>query len=96
MSEWQVGDLAVCVDAGPIRIGNRFNARPDLIEGHVYRVIALDCAHPEWQNEPCLELEGVFFLASVQRFRKIRPDEQEACEPEFVTLLRKSKQRVSA
>jgi hypothetical protein len=30
------------------------------------------------------------------RFRKIRPDEREACEPEFVTLLNRSKQRHDA
>jgi hypothetical protein len=31
-------------------------------------------------------------------FRKIRPDEHEACEPEFVTLIKKTRQpnRVSA
>jgi hypothetical protein len=27
------------------------------------------------------------------RFRKIRPDEREACEPEFVTLLQRIKRK---
>ena len=94
MSDWAVGDLAVCVDA---------KGTSTISEGRVYRVSAI--APPErWQSgytgiglflegigRPCLNQD---FRAT--RFRKIRPDEREACEPEFVQLLKRSKRKVAA
>jgi hypothetical protein len=90
-----VGDLAVCVDA----------RRSPLTDGAVYTVSAclyhpaLNCLgeFTEWtlllhEVEP---IHGLMGFCST-RFRKIRPDEQEACEPEFITLLKRSKRKVAA
>jgi hypothetical protein len=94
MSDWQV-DLALCVNAG--RIEPRCAAVCDkLSEGKVYRVAG--CWPDPLDFALVILLEGVrsidphsggAFLAD--RFRKIRPDEHEACEPEFVTLLKRTK-----
>lgn len=98
MSDWQVGDRAVCVDAS--------GSRCALTVGRVYSVSGLD-----W-TEGFAELDGSLIpcgllLAEIappfpydgfdpRRFRKILPDQHEACETEFVTLLKRSKRRVVA
>lgn len=96
MSDWQVGDLAVCVDASAWPASE--DAPSLLRAGAIYRVIAY-WPDAEWRHvppSPGLQLEGVkrpklhsFF--SCERFRKIRPDKHEECEPEFVQLLKRSK-----
>ena len=102
MSDWQVGDLAVCVDARP---NPRCGHRPSpLVEGKVYRVAGID-PYPErhalYGMDTGLFLRGMRSAANsggfaASRFRKIRPDEHEACEPEFVQLLKRSKRKVNA
>jgi hypothetical protein len=95
MSDWQVGDLAVCVEA----------RRSPLTEGSVYTVAAVffDPAY----NTLGEFTEHTLLLREITpwpgkngfcptRFRKIRPDERQACEPEFVTLLKRSKRKVAA
>jgi hypothetical protein len=97
VSDWQAGDLALCVDArrnpGVARVS-------PIQEGGVYRVAGvqrLGCAHALYGTSDCsLFLEGLLSEAltgafAAARFRKIRPDEHEACEAEFVTLLNRSK-----
>jgi hypothetical protein len=94
--DWKVGDLAVCVD-------DRVNPAAGIIcvqAGQIYRVEAVG---PLAANRLLgvglgLFMEGVDngpLGHSEHRFRKIRPDEHEDCEPEFVELLKLSKQRVS-
>lgn len=101
MSDWQVGDLAVCVDAGPSTFNGRLSnpARYGLLEGRRYRVTGMIIrADSPWQGVHCLLIDDPTFrlgLASI-RFRKILPDKHEACEEEFVTLLKRTRRRVSA
>jgi hypothetical protein len=92
--DWKVGDLAVCVSsvAGSV-----------LVEGRVYTVTGVDVAESWYADagEVGLHLRearannrcGGFYA---YRFRKIRPDEHEACEEEFRILLQLSKKRVQA
>jgi hypothetical protein len=102
MSDWQVGDLAVCVDASSRHPGNMSSSV--LREGAVYTVIGI--APPErWitgeygiglvfaEVRQPVNSDGSFIAT---RFRKIRPDKHESCEPEFVTLLKRSRQTVRA
>jgi hypothetical protein len=99
MTDWAVGDLAVCVDtlrpeeAKPGRSGG-----DTCRKGAVFTVIGI--ARDAWGNVGLI-LDDIRsdhptggYLASA--FRKIRPDKHEECEPEFVTLLKRSKRRVSA
>ena len=92
--DWQIGDLAVCIEGGDwfsFEKQDFDGIGPEL--GSVHKVtfvsiqhggVALDFA--EWPDE--------WFWADA--FRKIRPDEHEACEPEFVTLIKRAKRPVSA
>jgi hypothetical protein len=92
--DWKVGDLALCIEGG---IRTR--------EGSAYTVLSI---HPpgEWLHglfNPGDELIFDFVEfgilqegSSARRFRKIRPDEHEACEEEFRILLQLSKKRVQA
>jgi hypothetical protein len=95
MSDWQVGDLALCVDARP----NPFYGKSGLTEGVIYKVVGAvfnPAPHALYGEEA-----WGLFLAEISaeapegfaasRFRKIRPDEHEACEPEFITLLKRTK-----
>jgi len=100
-NDWQVGDLAVCVDDGPcapIVPGRRVLPPVLIAKGATYRVIGLRPSRIS--AGPALSLEGVdgsdtqSGAYGAWRFCKIRPDEREACEPEFVTLLKRN--RVSA
>jgi hypothetical protein len=95
VSDWQVGDLAVCVDDSPRYVGHRVIVE----KGHVYRVTGV-AEMPD--GEAALFLDGVIgwlpgekcpVAYRIHRFRKIRPDEREACEPEFVTLLQRIKRK---
>ena len=95
--DWQVGDLAVCVNRKRIHCGHTDIHNGDFLpEGNsALRVVAVGRARTYTGTAArcgCVELtleNGSAGVAS--RFRKIRPDEHEACEPEFVTLLKKSK-----
>jgi hypothetical protein len=92
MSDWAPGDLALCVDASGYAAGL-------LAEGHTYTVRRFLPAAPYSLEAPTdsVELLGVRRGRYVHsgfgcfRFRKIRPDKHEECEPEFVTLLKRSK-----
>jgi hypothetical protein len=97
VSDWQVGDLALCVNAAKDAIDTRLN--PALEERRTYRVERLG----EVSDYFCLGLEGLrdpddnkHFAYRADRFRKILPDEHEDCEPEFVTLLNRIKRKVEA
>ena len=96
MSDWQVGDLAVRVETSCS--GGHWGQNSEAPIGSVLRVVGLrrgpfcDCDAPlallfEGGSE-----RGGCCLA----YRKIRPDEREACEPEFVTLLQRIKRKVAA
>lgn len=90
MTDWAPGDLALCIEAeGP--------TPPGLYVGGVYTVQGVVRAAGQTgiviEGYPSWHPTGAW-LASC--FRKIHPDEQKACEPEFVTLLKRSKNRVSA
>lgn len=89
--DWQVGDLALCVDAGLL---------PWVEPGCIYTVADLNTDWLEIDGLG-LELAGVDagcgytgFVAT--SFRKILPDKHEDCEPEFVTLLNRIKRKVGA
>lgn len=94
--DWAVGDLAVCVDDN-YRSDTTGHARL-LRTGAVYTVEAVGVNRLGQQG---LVLQGIRsggylggYLA--ERFRKIRPDAHEACEAEFVTLLKRTKRKVGA
>jgi hypothetical protein len=86
--------LALCVDASPPRdlCGNggiETSYARNLVKGRIYRVtkvVVCQCGNHAGLGDQAERAGG-----SVDRFRKIRPDEHEACEPEFVTLLRRTK-----
>lgn len=104
MSDWQVGDLALCVDDGPCKC---CGTPVTIVSGRLYRVAQIFVTDKNRRRllSTYLRLEGN--CAATQehplaaghrdvRFRKIRPDEHTDCEPEFIELLKRSKQRVSA
>jgi hypothetical protein len=95
MSDWQVGDLAVRVDCECG--GGHSRSSTGLKLGAVYRVVGVRPGPFLRCRAPCALIlaedhtpTAYLGICSVT-FRKIRPDEHEACEPEFVTLLRRSK-----
>lgn len=96
MSDWQVGDLAVCVDA---------RRNPDVPNDIILDAGRVYCVEG-YRAEPLpnrlygkasgLFLKGIKSRSitgafAAQRFRKIRPDEHAPCEAEFVTLLKRTK-----
>lgn len=102
MSDWAIGDLAVCVDA----VG-RITGKSVLVEGRTYTVSGIylpscptssDYGSPSdiglWLEE--LRSPATSGAFDARRFRKVTPDKQESCEEEFVTLLRRSKPKVRA
>ena len=100
---WQVGDLAVCVDA---RANPEISRPGKLVEGRTYHVTAVmvyePLAHCLYGQETVgLRLGGMATSArdgafAASRFRKVTPDKREACEDEFVTLLKRCKRKVGA
>lgn len=95
MKGWQVGDLAVCVDADPHKDGNM---PTELEVGRIYRVngfartprgellLIIRPPHPSF----------TYRHPGARRFRKVDPPKHEACESEFVTLLTRIKRKQGA
>jgi hypothetical protein len=95
MSEWQVGDLALCIKSGTVTR-----------EGAIYTVTEIwpvgalrfgfvrnvaDVPLLIFAEVICEDGDG----SHPSRFRRIRRDRHESCEPEFVALLKSSKPKVS-
>jgi hypothetical protein len=88
--DWQVGDLAVCVEKGAWVCEDHSANTDGPDDGDVHEVtdVAGD-GYLSFAPWPDHEFDG-------QNFRKILPDKHEQCEPEFVTLLKRSKVLASA
>lgn len=96
---WQVGDLAVCVDASDYA-GTAPTSCRFVKEGAVYTVLGI--VPPQRWSNGAVQLGLILAETSnptapngdfnETRFRKIEPDKHESCEPEFVTLIKRSKQ----
>ena len=95
MTDWCVGDLAVCVNT----IGWIDEHTGDWLIG----------PEPGWTGKVTgvrVDEDGDTMLLFAEwddrrgyiarAFRKIRPDTHEACEAEFVTLLKRTKRKVEA
>lgn len=101
--DWQVGDLALCVDDSPCSCGSCGGEPVSVVSGRTYRVLSLVRAHQlsnPSRNWIVLQFDGVVRQgyhkgqkvgANVHRFRKIRPDNHEPCEEEFAKLIKRSK-----
>jgi hypothetical protein len=93
MSDWAVGDLAVCV--GPL---DADDDERGMFKGRIYTVSAYFITPGG--------LDGLLFKEGIDPspwhawnpdcFRKILPDKHEACESEFVDLLKRINRPVSA
>ena len=90
---WQVGDLALCINTegwvdGPTRKPSAgikagcVSVVRRVWQQYTFTMLVFDEGHPDG--------------CSAANFRKIRPDEREACEPEFVTLLNRIKRKIGA
>jgi hypothetical protein len=92
VSDWEVGDLAVCVDASPpqrftdLFVENWGTATP-LVRNKVYTVAKVGAVKGGYRGLATTEDPDEPWL--VTRFRKIRPDKIKACEEEFRTLLKR-------
>jgi hypothetical protein len=96
MADWQVGDLAVCVDAAP-RWYTVDIPGESLELNRIYTV----CGFSFWSDGTLNLLFEEFSHPTgagirADRFRKVVRDKHEACEEEFVTLLNRTKRKVSA
>jgi len=97
-ADWKPGDLAVCVDASGCQ---GCGEKSSLVRGATYIVDTV--AYCPWAGLG-LTLVGVSasendcHLAGfgAHRFRKVVSDKREACEEEFLTLLKRSKQEARA
>lgn len=90
--DWQVGDLALCVDDRPCTV----TGAGHLKQGVAYVVEAVGLAKKRgvWSNNVALSLRGVPnstpYGWAEERFRKIKPD-TEPCEEEFTVLIKRMK-----
>lgn len=98
MSDWQIGDLALCVDDGIIHCGggNMHTGQCAPKRGAVLRVTGIIAVTYALNGKlmdcgcPAIEFAGGLG-ATPKRLRKILPDKHEPCEAEFVTLLKRRK-----
>jgi hypothetical protein len=98
MSDWAVGDLALCINDAVCPFAGHNGG---MVNGKIYTVRDIIVVDGQtglrFKDLPDPGPNDCRYLAfSETRFRKIRPDEHEACEPEFVKLLKRSKRKVSA
>lgn len=96
--DWKVGDLAVFVGGSSAKTWTAYGHKTSL--GAIRRVLDV-ISRPHWDGMIGLVLEGDPSPHSLgcwcaDQWRKVRPDELEDCEPEFVTLLNRIKRKVAA
>jgi hypothetical protein len=90
---WLAGDLAVCISDGPWTehdTGEPAQNPPK--KGEVYRVSWVGFS----SGMHVLELAERDGWYTARSFRKAVTEQDEACEPEFVQLLKRSKRKVAA
>lgn len=96
MTDWQVGDLAAYDSEQPFCAaceGIPEDQAVDAPEGAL-RVVHVAPPDPFWGQVVCgITLEDGLCWCSCT-FRKVVRDKHEACEPEFVELLKRTKQPV--
>lgn len=99
-SDWQIGDLAVCVMRGrqpcPLHAGKIIHRGVALPAGAAkvvgIRMELLDSGSLAGTQCGCVVLDlDDGSRGATWRFRKVRTDAHEACEEEFVTLLKRKK-----
>jgi hypothetical protein len=95
-ADWQVGDLALCVNDSPCAI---YGPVP-YVKGRIYTVASVrfgtdKTTGVQGEGLKMAEIKARYWRRS-DCFRKIRPDEHQACEPEFITLLKRTKRTVKA
>jgi hypothetical protein len=87
VSDWEVGDKALCVESG-------HSTR----QGVIYTVSDVWPSGDEFQGVVNITQDDLLLFVELgflgdgsncQRFRKIRPDKHEPCEEEFTTLLKR-------
>lgn len=88
-ADWNIGDLAVCVDAG--RLHGAVPAYP-LVEGRTYRVTGLSLSAVT--HRQLLVLSECPPGAYADRFRKIRPDEHEGSAEDWQLIIETTKRKV--
>jgi hypothetical protein len=99
--DWQVGDLAVCVGRNPNAPGY-WTCKGGPPKGTALVVDGVQFGYsPSYGPWTALVFSGypsVHFTRGwhAESYRKVVPDKQEACEPEFVTLIKRAKRPVSA
>jgi hypothetical protein len=96
MSDWQVGDKAVCVDAA-ITPHSVVGEVSKLVVGRIYTVCKLRPTNAGIMRLGLAEFhhaDNTHSCFYACRFRKVVQDKHEPCEEEFVTLL--NRKRVSA
>lgn len=97
MTDWQVGDLAVCVSNEPCDCCGMHLPAPEI--GQVLTVAGVKACEgslflllPDGPTtRDGIHTNDPWFAAS--EYRKVVKDAHEACEEEFITLLRKSRVR---
>ena len=94
MTDWQVGDKAVCVDDGPVNHPAPFRGAPwPFRKGEVVTVVGVR-VWLEWGLALFFAELDAFYPEmgwAQDRWRKVLPDIAEPCEAEFVTLLKGGK-----
>jgi hypothetical protein len=92
---WQVGDLALAVGVKREDFPGGYFAEGAVACGTIYRVAGVNFINGiiglRFDGFPSPTAHGHWHSAS---FRKIHPDKAEQCEPEFITLLKRSKVRL--
>jgi hypothetical protein len=73
---WNIGDLAVCINSGAISLPGGESDSKTLIKGDTYIVIGCEPWPWEpWAGHPCLQLDGFSYAGfAVERFRKVVTD----------------------
>jgi hypothetical protein len=104
MSDWQVGDLAAGDDDAPYcsacQVDIECEKEGGDCPGGVLTVVGITPAQFWFGETHCglifaEDAPGVLPWCACQ-FRKVVSDKHEACEAEFLTLLKRSKRKVSA
>ena len=92
-ADWQVGDLALCVDDGRCTCCGDLFFNPNIVV--VVSGVWTDKGDT-WLSFAEVQPPDHDHWWLHTDFRKIRPDKHETCEPEFIELLTRIKRKVSA
>lgn len=89
MADWNLGDLALCINNSKIFHSGGVSTGEGLIKGKVYGAVVSISVGSEWEDAPILlTFENDYAARRASRFIKVTPDEEDEFDLEVINAMK--------